>query len=263
MDEITILQADVLRTLASPRRLEILHLLAARAHARSAAWPTSWAMSQPNVSQHLAVLRAAGLVEADRDGREVRYRLDRPGRHGRLRHHARRPRAPPPPPGRPRSSTSPVGRTAAVLDDRLAHEVNPMDEPLNLVLFSGTDDKLQAAAVLTAGAAALGKPVNIFLQYWALDAFRADRDRPGPRPGPRGRSGGPRGRRCARAGRARRRGPRRCARPRTSAASTSRPASLSMDLLHLESADLDPLVDGVEGVTAFYLNAGDGQVVFI
>ena len=46
---------------------------------------------------------------------------------------------------------------------------------LNLVLFSGTDDKLQAAAVLTAGAAALGKPVNVFLQYWALDAFRADR----------------------------------------------------------------------------------------
>ena len=39
--------------------------------------------------------------------------------------------------------------------------------------------------------------------------------------------------------------------------------SLSMDLLHLESTDLDPLVDGVEGVTAFYLNAGEGQVVFI
>jgi peroxiredoxin family protein len=50
-----------------------------------------------------------------------------------------------------------------------------MDAPLNLVLFSGTDDKLQAAAVLTAGAAALGKPVNVFLQYWALDAFRTDR----------------------------------------------------------------------------------------
>ena len=39
--------------------------------------------------------------------------------------------------------------------------------------------------------------------------------------------------------------------------------SLSMDLLHLEAADLDPLVDGVEGVTAFYLEAGDGPVVFI
>ena len=39
--------------------------------------------------------------------------------------------------------------------------------------------------------------------------------------------------------------------------------SLSMDLLQLEAGDLDPLVDGVEGVTAFYLNAGEGQVVFI
>jgi DNA-binding transcriptional ArsR family regulator len=27
------------------------------------------------VSQHLAVLRAAGVVDAERDGREVRYRL--------------------------------------------------------------------------------------------------------------------------------------------------------------------------------------------
>jgi peroxiredoxin family protein len=50
-----------------------------------------------------------------------------------------------------------------------------MDESINLVLFSGTDDKLQAAAVLTAGAAALGKPVNVFLQDWALDAFRQER----------------------------------------------------------------------------------------
>ncbi len=49
------------------------------------------------------------------------------------------------------------------------------DQPLALVLFSGTDDKLNAAAVLTAGAAALGRPVHVFLQYWALDAFRADR----------------------------------------------------------------------------------------
>ena len=36
-----------------------------------------------------------------------------------------------------------------------------MDEPLNLVLFSGTDDKLQSASVLAAGAPARGKPVNI------------------------------------------------------------------------------------------------------
>ncbi len=31
----------------------------------------------------------------------------------------------------------------------------------------------------------------------------------------------------------------------------------------IEEDDLDPLVDGVEGVTAFYINAGAGPVVFI
>jgi len=137
-----------------------------------------------------------------------------------------------------------------------------MDEPLNVVLFSGTDDKLQAAAVLTAGAAALGKPVNLFLQYWALDAFRADRIEQdhglAPEAGAEGRVAVD-GLRAA---------------GQASWADTLRQAkelggvdieacSLSMDLLHLTPADLDPLVDGVEGVTSFYLNAGEGQVVFI
>jgi hypothetical protein len=36
-----------------------------------------------------------------------------------------------------------------------------------------------------------------------------------------------------------------------------------MDLLHIEQTDLDPLVDGVEGVTAFFLTAENGPVVFI
>jgi peroxiredoxin family protein len=140
--------------------------------------------------------------------------------------------------------------------------VNAVDEPINLVLFSGTDDKLQAAAVLTAGAAALGKPVNVFLQYWALDAFR--RDRIGrdhglaPEAGPEGRAHVTELRTAGQA----------------SWADTLRQAkdlggvdiqacSLSMDLLGIEQTDLDPIVDGVEGVTAFYLNAGAGQVVFI
>ena len=77
MDELTILQAEILKTLASPRRIEILHVLAGgplevgRLASRIGA-------SQPNVSQHLSVLRTAGLVEAERDGREVRYRLSDP-----------------------------------------------------------------------------------------------------------------------------------------------------------------------------------------
>ena len=137
-----------------------------------------------------------------------------------------------------------------------------MDDSLNLVVFSGTDDKLQAVAVLTAGAAALGKKVNLFLQYWALDAFtkaKIDRDHGlAPEAGDEGRAAVDA---LAKAGQA-------------PWAETLRQAkelgevdiqacSLSMDLLHLEEEDLDALVDGVEGVTSFYLNAGEGQIVFI
>jgi DNA-binding transcriptional ArsR family regulator len=77
MDEVFRLQAEVLKTLASPKRLEILHLLAdgPREVGRLAA---DLGISQPNVSQHLAVMRAVGLVDAEREGREVRYRLSDP-----------------------------------------------------------------------------------------------------------------------------------------------------------------------------------------
>ena len=35
-------------------------------------------LPQPNVSQHLALMRSSGVVEAERDGREIRYRLADP-----------------------------------------------------------------------------------------------------------------------------------------------------------------------------------------
>jgi peroxiredoxin family protein len=140
-------------------------------------------------------------------------------------------------------------------------EVNmeEQDKPLSLVLFSGTDDKLNAAAVLTVGAAAMGRPVNLFLQYYALDAFRA-------------------GNLCADHALS------------PEATSTQMPVvrahpglhwsellkqakdvgevniqacALSMDMFHLKQADLDSLVDGVEGVAAFMASASEGQVVFI
>ena len=77
MDEITIMQAEVLKTLASPRRLDILHRLA-DGPCEVSRLAVDIDASQPNVSQHLAVLKASGIVEAERDGREVRYRLTDP-----------------------------------------------------------------------------------------------------------------------------------------------------------------------------------------
>ena len=74
MDNITILQAEVLKTLASPRRLEILHAIAT-GPMEVGRLAKAIGASQPNVSQHLAVLRSAGLVEAERNGREIRYGL--------------------------------------------------------------------------------------------------------------------------------------------------------------------------------------------
>lgn len=77
MDEITNLQADVLKTLANPRRLQILHRLA-EGPCEVGRLAADLDLSQPNVSQHLAVLRGVGIIEATREGREVRYRLADP-----------------------------------------------------------------------------------------------------------------------------------------------------------------------------------------
>lgn len=77
MEPIYELQAEVLKTLAHPRRLEIVHELAhgPRTVGRLA---DQLGIAQPNVSQHLALMRASGVVEAERDGREIHYRLTDP-----------------------------------------------------------------------------------------------------------------------------------------------------------------------------------------
>jgi peroxiredoxin family protein len=137
-----------------------------------------------------------------------------------------------------------------------------MDQTISLVLFSGTDDKLQSAAVMTAGAAALGKPVHIFLQYWALDAFRADRleldHGLAPEAGPEGRAAVE-----ALADAGQEPWYRTLRQAKELGGVEIQACSLSMDLLRIAPDDLDPLVDGVEGVAAFWMAAGDGQVVFI
>lgn len=137
--------------------------------------------------------------------------------------------------------------------------MDEQEKPLSLVLFSGTDDKLNAAAVLTVGAAAMGRPVNVFLQYYALDAFRAGRvhadhalspeatqeQRPVVRAHP-GAHWSDLLQQAKEVGEV-----------------NIQACALSMDMFHLTRGDLDPLVDGVEGVAAFMASVGDGQVLFV
>ena len=47
-----------------------------------------------------------------------------------------------------------------------------MSEKFAIILESGTMDKLMAASILTAGAAAMGKDVTVFLTFGGLTAFK-------------------------------------------------------------------------------------------
>ena len=132
------------------------------------------------------------------------------------------------------------------------------EETVSLVLFSGTDDKLQAAAVLTAGAAAMGRPVNLFLQYWALDAFRSDRITKdhgvAAEAGPEGaeivaRHGGQHWSEIL-------------AQAKDIGEVGIHACALSMEMFEITKDDLDPLVDDVEGVAAFMAEA-TGAIAFI
>jgi DNA-binding transcriptional ArsR family regulator len=74
MDATYKLHADLLKVMASPRRLEILHLLGTGPR-DIASLASGIATTEPNVSQDLTVLCAAGIVEEQLVGRSVRYGL--------------------------------------------------------------------------------------------------------------------------------------------------------------------------------------------
>jgi peroxiredoxin family protein len=132
------------------------------------------------------------------------------------------------------------------------------DSTFSLVLFSGTDDKLNAAAVLMAGAAAMGRKVNVFLQYWALDAFRTDRITKdhgvAPEAGPDGaellqRHGGQHWSEILR-------------QAKSIGDVKIHACSLSMEVFGITVDDLDPLVDDQTGVASFFMEV-DGPVTFV
>ena len=68
------LQADMLKALAHPTRLKILELLCDGERCVCEIEP-ALGRRQPNISQHLAILRASGLVEARKEGVRTIYHI--------------------------------------------------------------------------------------------------------------------------------------------------------------------------------------------
>jgi len=69
--------ADVLRVLAHPARLRIVELLLIERH-RVADLADALDLAPNAVSQHLNLMKAHGLLAAERDGRKVHYRVINP-----------------------------------------------------------------------------------------------------------------------------------------------------------------------------------------
>ena len=135
-----------------------------------------------------------------------------------------------------------------------------MSDTISIVLFSGTDDKLHAAATIAAGAAAMGTPVSVLLMYWALDAFRADRienDHGLAYDASRPRWTEP----VEHVGNIPRQETFRQAKELGDV--TIRACSGSLATLGLDPATLDPMVDDSGGIAAFLMAAEGGQVLFI
>ena len=135
-----------------------------------------------------------------------------------------------------------------------------MSDNLSIVLFSGTEDKLYAAATLAVGAVAMDRPVTIMLMFWALDAFRVDRismdhglayDAARPRFNePVGRVGDIPWLETFR--QAKEIGDMRIL-----------ACSGSLEVLGIDVSTLDPLVDSSGGIATFLIAAEGGQILFI
>ena len=65
--------ADIFRTLADPTRRAVFERLSGEGELSVGALVAGAGVSQPAVSQHLAVLRASGLVSERREGRFIHY----------------------------------------------------------------------------------------------------------------------------------------------------------------------------------------------
>ncbi|MFI5304271.1 MAG: ArsR/SmtB family transcription factor [Nitrospiria bacterium] len=66
----------ILRAIADPTRREILDMLVVKNEESVKELTKDFHMSLPAISQHLRVLKEAGLIAGRRDGRHILYRLN-------------------------------------------------------------------------------------------------------------------------------------------------------------------------------------------
>jgi DNA-binding transcriptional ArsR family regulator len=67
---------DIFYALSAPNRRTILELLAARGQLSSTDISDKFSASPPAISQHLKILREAGLVQMEKQGQRRMYRID-------------------------------------------------------------------------------------------------------------------------------------------------------------------------------------------
>jgi ArsR family transcriptional regulator len=74
MKQIYELHAEVCKTLANPKRIEIINLL--RSGEKSVAWLLEkTGLLKANLSQHLSVMRQRGIIKNRKEGLTVYYRI--------------------------------------------------------------------------------------------------------------------------------------------------------------------------------------------
>lgn len=79
MQDEVLAAASVFKALGSPIRLSIMWRLHAEREVRACDFHEVFDLAQPTVSQHLKVLREAGLVRTRRDGNSISYSLSSEG----------------------------------------------------------------------------------------------------------------------------------------------------------------------------------------
>jgi peroxiredoxin family protein len=137
-----------------------------------------------------------------------------------------------------------------------------MSERFAVILESGTTDKLMAASILTAGAAAMGKEVTVFLTFGGLNAFKK-----GARVAPMVMPNEFAGMETQMANLMQQKQVPHWLTNFESAAEVGRvkvvACSATMELFDIKKDDLEPIVEDVVGVASFIQQSDGAQTVFI